>query len=640
MTQYPISAPIRMSKSETVRQSKAARVIPSAFGLRHALSLLFSSIGLLTAPQTQAQWVTQSFTVKPGWNAVYLHVDASHVMLDDLITGAGNPITEVWLWQPPSRTLQFVASPQAPVAANSQWAVWDRDPQITDSLVKLIGNSACLVYNSGSSDFVWNVQGRPVPPRHEWTSTGLNLLGFSTPPGDAPDFDAFLLPCPEFQRTAEIYRYPGGELSEIEPRNPRQVFPPVFRNTPVNRGEAFWIRSGDTYNRYFGPFELTSTGDEGVNFSGDRSVASLRLRNHTAGELTVTLEHLASEAAPAGQTVVAGSLPLLIRGARNPVNLAYVHTELPVGGSHAWTLKGAGQPGSDVEVVIGLNRSAITENPGDLLAGLLRLTDSAGHLQVELAASAVVSSPAGLWVGGATVTQVGHSLKSYAKDADGNFVTSTDEATFGSYIVTGNNTTLGAVARPYPLRLIVHNPDPGQPARLFQQIYLGLDANTNAVTATRQAALNPELVSHARRITATHLPWSAANPGWPFDFNLGDGAPLTATVALEFDDTASNPFVHTYHPDHDNLGPRFQTPLNRGQESYTIRRTIQLTPAAPSADFQSLTTAGRRLGGVYRETIEMVGLQRATGPGIKTFEIQGYYELNRIDSVPDLTSTP
>jgi len=41
----------------------------------------------------QAQWQTQSILVKPGWSAIYLHVDAGYDKLDDLV-GADltNPI--------------------------------------------------------------------------------------------------------------------------------------------------------------------------------------------------------------------------------------------------------------------------------------------------------------------------------------------------------------------------------------------------------------------------------------------------------------------------------------------------------------------------------------------------------------------
>ena len=43
----------------------------------------------------RAQWQTQSILVKPGWTAVYLHVDPSYTNLDTLIGGnPGNPISE------------------------------------------------------------------------------------------------------------------------------------------------------------------------------------------------------------------------------------------------------------------------------------------------------------------------------------------------------------------------------------------------------------------------------------------------------------------------------------------------------------------------------------------------------------------
>lgn len=57
----------------------------------------------LTLASAQAQWLTQSITLKPGWNAVFLHVDPSHTTLDALVgADGGNPIQEVWLWQPAS----------------------------------------------------------------------------------------------------------------------------------------------------------------------------------------------------------------------------------------------------------------------------------------------------------------------------------------------------------------------------------------------------------------------------------------------------------------------------------------------------------------------------------------------------------
>jgi len=46
-------------------------------------------LGLLAgALPAHAQWLTQTITLNAGWNAIYLHVDASHTTLQDLIGSA------------------------------------------------------------------------------------------------------------------------------------------------------------------------------------------------------------------------------------------------------------------------------------------------------------------------------------------------------------------------------------------------------------------------------------------------------------------------------------------------------------------------------------------------------------------------
>src|SRR5690349_3805296 len=63
---------------------------------------------LATTVSSRAQWLTQSILIKPGWTAIYLHVDASHQSLDQLVgADLDNPISEIWLWLPAS-TAQFV----------------------------------------------------------------------------------------------------------------------------------------------------------------------------------------------------------------------------------------------------------------------------------------------------------------------------------------------------------------------------------------------------------------------------------------------------------------------------------------------------------------------------------------------------
>src|SRR5262245_29317745 len=74
------------------------------------------TIWLGSVRPANAQWQSQSLLIKPGWTAVYLHVDPSYTNLDYLVgSDSNNPITEVWLWMPAASVIQFVTSPAAPI---------------------------------------------------------------------------------------------------------------------------------------------------------------------------------------------------------------------------------------------------------------------------------------------------------------------------------------------------------------------------------------------------------------------------------------------------------------------------------------------------------------------------------------------
>ena len=187
-----------------------------------------------------------------------------------------------------------------------------------------------------TTNYTWTVKGKPVPPRYQWTTGGLNFIGFPTPAAAAPTFEDFLAPAPELRLSGEFYAYPGGNLGAT---NPARVF--AYRNARVNRGQAFWVRSGTTYNRYYGPFEVVLSDAQGVQFGSSSGQQGVRLRNLTASSLTVTLNLLDSETPPTGQSAILGAPPLLIRGELNMTNLTYSHTNLT--GPRSWVLQPAGQ---------------------------------------------------------------------------------------------------------------------------------------------------------------------------------------------------------------------------------------------------------------------------------------------------------
>jgi hypothetical protein len=112
-------------------------------------------------------------------------------------------------------------------------------------------------------------------------------------------------------------------------------------------------------------------------------------------------------------------------------------------------------------------------------------------------------------------------------------------------------------------------------------------------------------------------------------------------VTNRFNNHESNPFLHTYHPDHDNLDARFRNELPQGSESYTIVRDITLNVTPPRDDFASRTAASQTLNGQYAETIRLLGLARAGNTfDTRTFEVRGIFTLNRITDVATVTQTP
>jgi hypothetical protein len=630
-----------------------------------------------------AQWITQTNNLKSGWNSVYLHVDASHTNLNSLIN-AQDPIEEVWMWTfdlPPGLSL---ATPPSPTPS-SQWSKWTKTEGANSALKTLSGNAALLVRVTATvPSFSWRVKGRPVAPSYRWTLTGLNFVGFPTA-SPVPNFETFLAQDAQlldWKQNTEIFRYQGGILGAT---NPVQVSAILQRNVSVVREQAYWLRgcelTNQIYNHYFGPFQVTGGGSSGLRFGDSQGQARLYLRNMTADSLTVTLRGVASEAPPNGP--VPAMLPLMVRGSIITSNLTFSYSSL-IAGPSQWTLAPSGQPGSEVEIVLGIDRSQMGTAAGTPFAGVLRFTDSLGLLRVDIGASATTPSRAGLWVGNAIIEQVSQYLKPYIQVTNAShfherlnqlgltlgtnnpsgtnvlrFATSLDgrlryewDTNTGRVLVFGTNASNGKVnkgsylldgpirlapdyvARPFPLRLIVHNN--GTTAKLMQRAYLGRDQSSNMVVAARQSALLAGDLVNARRLSAVHLPTSDGIGPWDFTGGaMREGATLQTTIDLAHTDHASNPFLHTYHPDHDNRDAlHSDQPLAAGRESYGLRRVMSLSFIPPGNDFDSRTQGGTSLSGNYVETVSI----RAATTVLKEFNVLGTFTLTRITDTANYAS--
>ena len=679
---------------------------------------------LVLAGVARAQWVSESYSAPLGYSAIWVGLDLSHTTIDEALAGK-TTITEVWRWNPPSGP-QFVANPETPVQPDTKWSVWKRGLPTQSTLTQFTGNAGYLIKVESGATVAFTLKGRPLRPDYNWSTTGVNFVGFAM--GSSPaTFTQFLSYGAAFATDPIVLAYPGGALSNVAPKNPVTI---VNTSEVVARNKAYWVQA-TAYNQYYGPLAVSTAQRTGLNFGRDLVALSVRLKNATvlskAQTLTVTLATVASEtpvaipagtasmgsgttagkvalilanqntgltyatpptvtlsAPPTGTTATAtatldatgrivgfvvtnagagyaattptvtvtptitAAVPLRIRGALNPITSAYAYTDLTTAAPYTLSLA----PGQETEVTVVVNRATMTAAAGALYGSLLRITDSLNYAKIDLGVSAVASDFTGVWAGAVALSRVdqiegnavapapgpaqttafvaagavtGVEVNSMAAQfsstptvvftgggGTGATATAVIEKTFLTRVtVTAGGTgytsapTVSfsggaldprATAVPFPMRLLLHRAANGT-VKLVQQVYLGSDGSTT--TAATAETLFPATLKPTKRISAAQFPSDFVATGTG---SLAPTGTLSFTVPLGYD-ADTNPFVHRYHPDHDNLDPLFGTKLAASKESWTVNRAITLTFATSLPEVTDPAWGVSMLGGTYSETV-------------------------------------
>lgn len=193
----------------------------------------------------------------------------------------------------------------------------------------------------------------------------------------------------------------------------------------------------------------------------------------------------------------------------------------------------------------------------------------------------------------------------------------------------------------FPLRLLLHVDSSGQVRLLKEAILMQDGAGKQVILADAAFAANYRGVA-LRGETMVGLRTSAigydfAGPAIDCSGSLGASGSAACSLSLSAD-APTNPFLHRYHPDHDNLGTDFQ-PLPAGSaEAYAIGRNLALNfsnryPANPAeverpASSRPPGWGVTILGGMYNETL--------TGLHKETLGVSGWFTMERIASAPIL----
>lgn len=561
-------------------------------------------------PAARAQWQTVTYTLRGGWNSIYLQGDATHTTIDNIFAGATSVIS-VWRWNPNPNPAQFKASSILPTASSPEWSVWVKGDVTQTTLTSLIGQTAYLVRCTGlpADTYQVSITQRILPPRSTWVRNGANFLGFPSTEGTtAPTFTSYFATFPAaIASNARVYKYIGGDIG---PGNPVQIYSPSTEK--IDRTQAYWFEAA-VVGDFYAPLEITPSASDGLSFGRTGSFMTVRVRNRTSAAVTVTIAPVDSVAEPAAPSTgaagasssgssTAGNLTALapVPMIRRTFNSATAtNTDTAITGSYTEVIPAL----SEVQLTVGVDRSKMTAVAGTAYASFLRFTDSGGLMNILLPCTSRVANLAGLWVGDVQVSGV---------------------------TPTGAGSAGTSTARAFPLRVIIHVDNTGV-ARLLSQVYVGkLAGSADALgLCTREPALQADQKQYAVRLSAGHLPLDLVALSSAGSFELGKY--MDIVVPLSFNDP-TNPFVHTYHPDHDNRDARFSAYTSPGVESYTVTRTMRFAFRDAASmlgnDPNAALVGSSRMVGAYSESI--TGLHR------QTLTVSGSFELRRLNEIGEL----
>jgi hypothetical protein len=629
-----------------------------------ALSLLVAAPSLL-----RAQWKTQSIPLVPGWNAVHLQVDPPLRDADDLL--AGLPVESAWLWNRTFQPVAFLTDPEELLTGDPNWLIHfpEGSPQAAvKSLFGLKGGECYLIKLGGTRAETWNITGTPVTRDPQWLTDSYNLVGFEVSTTAPPTRASYFSSAPQHQGSQSAYRLsPNGKWQELPD------------SATLRAGEALWIYSRGSSD-FVGPFDLRGSAATFMDFQRNADVLSFDVANRTAESRSYSFRLLPSAAPPiAGDPRVFG-----------PVQLSFFDFDQqadPLGSFVPLTdsVALAVGPEGSREVRLAIERQQMGPIPEDDLStfqSLLVVGDGSGaEVTVPVRSFAINQSldllqPTG--EAAAATKAVGKASPAAGVRYAGLWV--------GSVRVNAVNFPANLPAREQPVpsggemefRVLVHIDKNGK-TRLLQQVTLmskaGAAGAREIVLVTDDSRLGEfeGVVERGgqvigQRISSTNFPHfrEANEPPYALAARQGtfeDGSSATTDtlqfrVALDFDDPL-NPFLHAFHPDHDNKDANFVphagtaadidqdgTPDVRvanltGPESLGIVRDLEFRFSAtePGVKRNGPGWLVDRVGGLYRE--EIYGLYRSdlsrTPVPIRTpLIVTGTFTLSRLSAVASL----
>lgn len=596
-----------------MKRTKTNRENP--LGIRRATRLAAASALLLPlglCPRVaEACWMTQEIPLVAGWNAIHVKVNPLDYGCSAVFGGGG--IDQVTWWNRDRRD-------DGTGTVTSDTYAWYADDVAPSTFGAVLGDARYLVHAVAATNLV--LVGTPAIPSGKIYLGESNLVGLSIPLGGSASCSDF------FDGFASLADNPFQSVNASN--TPVRQNPGSFVKDP---SQAFWLETtGSGETTWTGPLAVSvDTSDKILSWSGSTAARTITVKNVSGTDRVARFDLEKSLAPPAGQGALAGPVALkretvdwsqgYARRVYEPIAFPFT-TNLAVGASFALKVRpdlDAMKPADGAYLGI-----LAVSDAGSIVSGEASATGTC-LVRVGLKADgglAAAKGPAGLWVGSVALTGVNRArmLTSAKQEWDAEKIQDTTQA--------------------FSFRLILHAAEDGAVSLLKQAFVASETAGdeTPAILADRAAAkefrrLHPNAT--IRRVSSANFPFMEPRA---FDGALGflkDGATLSVAFTQAYD-AKDNPFVHAFHPSHDNLAFNNGKPSKKGDgadgtgdyESWSVTRRVSLTfagsdPLGANDDWNKTVC-----GGTYRETI--------TGLNKTPIIVEGAFRLNKTLDTPEI----
>jgi hypothetical protein len=221
---------------------------------------------------------TQTITLHPGWNAVFLEVQpddrAPATVFKDL------PVESVWTWFDRTTSVEFIRDPADGLWAQPGWSVYAKSPDKATAinLYAIFANRAYLIKLGGRQTVTWSVTGAPATGKILWTPNSFNLVGFHINPNNPPAFAEYLSPSPA-HAGQPVYRLSSLGAWEL-------VATPAA--TTIKSGEAYWVYCNGS-STYQSPVNVQIMGS-GLDYGTISDMNTVTITNDSTTTRTATIK--------------------------------------------------------------------------------------------------------------------------------------------------------------------------------------------------------------------------------------------------------------------------------------------------------------------------------------------------------------